>query len=115
MTWLTLVLGALAVYALAFTGAKLEGPFGIAKAVRKFAQDWVVNGYDKENTKNPLVFEDYRWFWLYDGVQCPFCQSFWWSWLVLVLFLLPVPFLHFLAYGLALSGASMLLFNLAGE
>jgi len=56
-------------FGLAYMGAKLDGPFGWARALREWAQ----------NVARPS--------WLQTGVGCVFCQAFYWTclaaWLVL--------------------------------
>lgn len=72
ISFLALVLVSLATYALAYSGANLDGPFGLFL--------WVRGRFDPDERT-----------WVGRGLNCPICQGFWWVWVVLALWWLAPP------------------------
>ena len=65
----------LIVFAIAYTVTQLDGPFGLAKLLRKMICDRCKTD-DCECTHN--------WEWVREGMTCPICCGFWISSLALI-------------------------------
>lgn len=86
MTWLYVVLAILAAWRLAHDFTTEYGPFGIFFRARRFVQAWteaLIDVSDVEDVK------DHWAYFLYSGIACPHCLSFWTALAVALLWVLP--------------------------
>lgn len=105
----TFFLLVLATYRLASDFAGEYGPFGAYKTVRQTVRAWISADASRRN----IALTDSSWYWLYDGIGCGVCLSFWLSFL---LNLIPAiahgaPVFGYILVSLATAGATSAYLN----
>lgn len=106
LTIQNLLICSLAIYKLSTDFAYEEGPFQVYKITREYVQNWVVIKADAEEFLGEV--EDYHLYWVYNGIECPACISFWLSLIVGWLFL-PMNILIYFIVCLTMSGITSLI------
>lgn len=98
---LELICLVLATYRLATDFANEYGPFGIYYAIRKKVKSFVEEKVDETD----LEIFDHPYGWLYLGIDCPICLSFW---IAFAVYWLPT----FIVVPLACAGAVSIYYDL---
>src|SRR5947207_3281353 len=71
---LAFLLGVLATWRLARDYVNEEGPFGWYGLTRRALKGFAARRVEASNVNEP---HDHTWYWLYAGVDCFVCVSFW--------------------------------------
>lgn len=79
---LLLLVGVLATWRLARDWVYEEGPLGWYGQTRRYLRGWAEAQIEQSDLNDP---KDHPWYWLYDGVECIVCASFWAALVVAVL------------------------------
>lgn len=95
---LLFLLGLLATWRLARDYVNEEGPLGLYGRSRRWLRGWAEKRIEASDVNDP---RDHAWYWLYDGIDCLVCASFWSSFVVVLSSAVPTGQLFIWWLGLA--------------
>lgn len=94
--WSLFGLAVLAVYRLALMITSETGPGAVFRRFR----DWIGKRFPAKN---------YQQHWIDEGVNCPWCVSFWLSWIAALVFTRPANVVDYCLTALGIAGATVAL------
>lgn len=105
------MLGVLATWRLARDFVHEEGPLGWYGRTRRMLRGWAEAQIEQSDVDDPKA---HPWYWLYEGVACMVCASFWAALLVAVLVTLSLQPLPGLLLGGRMANGLLTWLGLAG-